>query len=314
MSHRVLIVAPVFNEEEILPRFLAGFHATRERLAPAIDLRLLLVDDGSIDRTLTLLRTEAQAHTGVVSYIALAANFGHQPALIAGLCHAGSWPDAIVTMDADLEHPFEIVPALVSEWSSSNAVVVHAVRRSTRDLPWVKRWPSSMFYRLTAALTGLDLAPGQADFRLWDAATVRSVMPYLPHMGSLRVFAAWLRGKKSRVPYDQVVQPGRRTRFTLKKNVELASNSIVRFSDLPLKAITLIGAIGLTFSLAYGIFVAVAVTRGQTVPGYASTVLIVMTMGCLQLLSTGILATYLRRLVFSRSLPPFIIRERHLDE
>ena len=314
MSHRVLIVAPVFNEEEILPRFLARFHETRAQAASAIELRLLLVDDGSVDRTLALLRAESQVHSGVVGYVSLAANFGHQPALIAGLCHAGSWPEAIVTMDADLEHPFELVPALVAEWSSRRAVVVHAVRRTTRDLPWVKRWPSAMFYRLTAALTGLDLAPGQADFRLWDAATVRSVLSYLPHMGSLRVFAAWLRGQKARVLYDQVVQPGRRTRFTLRKNVELASNSIVGFSDVPLKAITLIGAIGLIFSVAYGIFVAVAVTRGQTIPGYASTVLIVMTMGCLQLLSIGILSAYLRRLVFSHALPPFIIRERQLHE
>lgn len=314
MTHRVLIVAPVFNEEHMLPQFLACFHETRPRLAPVIDLRLMIVDDGSIDGTLELLRAAAQSHHGVVTYLSLATNFGHQAALIAGLCNVGSWPEAVVTMDADLEHPFAVVPTLVGEWSSTRAVVVHAVRRPARELSWLKRWPSATFYRLAAALTGLDLLPGQADFRLWDASTVRAVSSYLPHMGSLRVFAAWLRGQKSHVTYDQVVQPGRSSRFTLRKNLELATTSIVRFSDLPLKAITVIGGIGLAFSLVYGVFVAVATRRGHTVPGYASTVLIVMTMGCLQLLSTGILATYLRRLVFSRALPPFIIRERHLDE
>ena len=300
---------PAFNEADGLPDFVSRFHLTRQSFAAVVDLRLLVVDDGSTDRTLDIVRAEALASPGIVRYLSLAANAGQQAALIAGLCHAGSWADALVTMDADLEHPLEVVPSLVEIWARHRPVVVHAVRRQTRLLPWFKRWPSALFYRVAAALTRLDLAPGQADFRLWDARTVRAVAAYLPHIGSLRVFAAWIPGKKARVDYDQVVQVGRRTRFTVRKNFELAATSIVRFSDLPLKAITLLGGLGLTFSLAYGGVVAVATARGNTVPGYASTVIIVMTMGCLQLLSIGILATYLRRLVFSRDLPPYIIGE-----
>lgn len=310
MIERILIVSPVFNEEELLPQYLERFYQTRAAVAGTIDLRVLLVDDGSTDGSLAILRAAAAAHPNVIGLVSLAANFGHQAALIAGLCHAGDWPTAIVTMDADLEHPFEVIRSLVTEWRLTNAVVVHAVRRPAMTLPWFKRWPSNMFYRVSAALTGLELAPGQADFRLWDASTVRAVASYLPHIGSLRVFAAWLRGRKTRVFYDQVVQAGRRSRFTLRKNLDLAAISIIRFSDAPLKAITAIGILGLTFSVAYGVFVARASARGETVPGYSSTVLIVMTMGCLQLLSIGVLATYLRRLVFSRALPPFIVRER----
>src|SRR5207253_1496972 len=107
---------------------------------------------------------------------------------------------------------------------------------------------------------------------------------------------------------------GRRSRFTLRKNIELATISIVRFSHFPLRAITALGALGLVFAFVYGVFITVETVRGNTIPGWSSTVLTVMTMGCLQLLSIGILASYLRRLVFARDLPPYIVRESCLAE
>ena len=309
---RLLVVAPAYNESSVLPEFIARFLQLRRDLSPRTALRLLLVDDGSADDSLQAIRSAAEAHPDAVSYIAFAANAGHQAALIAGLCHAGDWPDAIVTMDADLEHPFETLPKMIEAWETSGAVVVHAVRRTSRELSWFKRAPSRWFYRITAALTGLELAPGQADFKLWDGQTVRSVSSYLPHIGSLRVFAAWIAGRKMLVEYDQLVRPGRTSRFTIRKNYELAAISIIRFSNVPLQAITVLGALGLLFSVAYGAFVLAASRRGDTVPGYSSTVLIVMTMGCLQLIAVGILASYLRRLVFARDLPPYIVREQRL--
>ena len=128
------------------------------------------------------------------------------------------------------------------------------------------------------------------------------------------MFAAWLPGVKASVDYDQVVRIDRQTRFTFRKNYELAAISIIRFSNVPLKAITVLGIIGLLFSVTYGGFVAMATLRGETVPGWSSTVLVVMTMGCLQLVSIGIVASYLRRLVFARDLPLFIVRESRLHE
>lgn len=311
---RILIVSPAFNEAEGLPEFVTAIGALRTRLAPSHEVRLLVVDDGSTDATLMVLRQLASAHAPWLSYLSFAANAGHQAALIAGLRHAGPWPEAIVTMDSDLEHPVDVVPRLIDLWTQQRAVVVQAQRLHSDELPWRKRWPSAAFYRLTSWLTGLQLTPGHADFRLWDAAVIRGMEDYLPNIGSLRVFAAWLPGIKPTVDYHQRVRADRQTRFTLRKNLELAAVSIIRFSHLPLTAITVLGVVGLAFSIAYGAWVTVVAAQGRAVPGWSSTVLVVMTMGCLQLVSIGILASYLRRLVFARDLPPFIVRESHLPE
>lgn len=309
---RLLIVTPAFNEAAVLPDFLEAVLALRTRLAADSDVRVLVVDDGSADGTLEVLRRAAADHPEVVAYLSLTANAGHQAALIAGLCHSGQWPDAIVTMDADLEHPMSVVPDLVEAWRTTGAIVVHAIRRPSGELPLLKRLPSTLFYRMTAALTGLRLAPGQADFRLWDAGVIRGVASYLPHVGSLRVFAAWLPGRKESVDYEQRVRQGRTSRFTFRKNYEFAAISIIRFSQVPLQIIGGLGLLGLLFSTSYGAFIAWETWRGNTVPGWSSTVLTVMTMGCLQLVAFGVLANYLHRLVFARDLPPWVVRTSRL--
>lgn len=308
----LLIVTPAFNEAASLPDFIDAALALRAELKATADVRVLVVDDGSVDDTVAVLNRAAAAHPEVIGYLSLTANAGHQAALIAGLCNAGPWPDVVVTMDADLEHPMPVVKALLEKWQQTGAILVHAVRRPARALPLVKRLPSALFYRVTAALTGLSLAAGQADFRLWDAAVLRNVAGYLPHVGSLRVFAAWLPGRKASIEFDQHVRGDRTTRFTFKKNLELAAISIVRFSHLPLQIISGLGLIGLAFSMLYGGFIAVQTARGNTIPGWSSTVLTVMTMGCLQLLAVGVLANYFRRLVFARDLPPWVVRTSRL--
>ena len=309
---RILIVTPALNEAVVLPEFIEAFLRFRGASGTAPTMRLLVVDDGSTDGTLGVLRAAADRHPDCISYVSFTANAGHQAALIAGLVHAGPWPEAVVTMDADLEHPFEVVTQLIDTWRRTGAVVVHAIRRDSKELSWAKRLPSALFYLGTAKLTGLSLKPGQADFRLWDAGALRGVAEYLPHIGSLRVFASWMPGRQESVEYEQHVRHGRDTRFTFRKNYELAAISVIRFSHFPLRAITTIGALGLLFTLVYGAFIAVAAARGQTIPGWSSTVITVMTMGCLQLLSIGILASYLRRLVFARDLPSYIVREIRL--
>lgn len=307
---RVLIVSPAYNEADLLPEFVAAAAALRARLAgEGVELRLLVVDDGSADRTLEILRESARTHSAWLSYLSFTANFGYQAALVAGMTRCGDWPEAIVTMDCDLEHPLDKVPEFIRLWRDERAIVVSSIRAEDARLSRRKRAFSKLFYRLTARLTGLEIVPGQADFRLWDARIVRSVREYLPHVGSLRVFAAWLPGKKRVVSYSQNLRENRSSRFTFGKSLDLALISIIRFSDVPLRAIGVLGGIGILFSVVYGSLALYRATQGQNVPGWTSTVFTVIFMSCLQLLSLGIMAGYFRRLVFSKDLPPFVVEE-----
>jgi dolichol-phosphate mannosyltransferase len=307
---KVLIVSPALNEQKILPRFIAEFLKLREQLKLEAELRVLIVNDGSTDETQEVLQSHAEAHPGVIGYLAFPASFGHQQALIAGLLNVGQWPDAVITMDSDLEHPMELVPKMIAEWRTKKLVMVNTLRESHEQLSVIKRFLSNFFYHTTSSLTGLDLNPGQADFRLWDASVLRAVSPHLPFVGSLRVFSAWLPGRKEFIPYRQHVQEGRRSRFTFKKNLEFWKVGVVRYSTLPLRVIALGGALGLIFSLLYGIYIVVSYWEGKTVQGWSSTNMAVLVMGCVQLISLGVVASYLNRLVFAKDLPLYVVQQK----
>jgi len=297
------------NESERLAGYVAAVGKLRDQLATTHEIRLCLVEDGSTDDTFAQLQRLSSTHDWV-GYLRFTANFGHQAALIGGLTEIGDWPHAVVTMDVDLEHPVEIIPQLLRHWEQG-CVVVNTVRRDHPELTLGKRIPSHLFYRLTALLTGLTIVPGQADFRLWDADVIRSLKAYLPNIGSLRVFAAWMPGRKAHVEFDQHVVPGRRSRFTFTRNWELAMISIMRFSQFPLHAITWIGIFGVIVSVAHAIQIGYAISQGeQMVAGWVTLILSVIFMGCLQLICLGILAGYLRRLVFSKDLPLFLVKDR----
>ena len=306
---RILIVSPVFNEQEVLPKFLDAIEKLRNEKTGTTEIHLLLVNDGSTDKTLIKMQEFESKNPEWFFYLSFTSNFGYQAAQIAGLINAGTWPDAIITMDSDLEHPVSLIPALIQVWQNEKAMVVNAIRREAFALSFKKRFLSKLFYKLTRSLTKLDIQPGQADFRLWDASLVRSIQSYLPNSGSLRVFAAWLPVKKAVVKYDQNVQTNRISRFTFKKNLEMAMISIIRFSNFPLIGISIMGAIGLIFTFMYALFIGAKYLMGNIYPGWTSLILTVSFMGCLQLVSLGILASYLRRLVFSKDLPLFILDE-----
>ncbi len=310
MTSKILIISPALNEFQILPIFVTEFLKLRQSLSSKSELRLLIVNDGSTDKTGDLLLEFSAKYPDVIGFLSFPSNFGHQQALLAGLLNIGQWPQAVITMDCDLEHPMELVGEMVSLWKSEKLVMVNTIRETHGELGFFKRFFSKLFYKTTAYLTGLELLPGQADYRLWDAQILRAVSAYLPNVGSLRVFSAWLPGKKRSLTYQQKVQPGRISRFTFGKNLEVWKAGIVRFSNFPLKVIAFAGYIGLAFSVLFACYIFYIYLKGVAVPGWSSTIMVVLVLGCIQLISIGMIASYLNRIVFARDLPRFVIHEK----
>jgi len=311
------VVVPAYNEEEGLGRFVQDLAGTLSVLAATgrYEFTIHVVDDGSSDRTGAVIAELSKNSSApvAVSGTTLIRNFGHQAALIAGLLQAARGnADFAVTMDADGEHPPGIVPLLVEAWERGN-VIVHTARRDAAGLSTAKRLMSRNYYRLLRRISGLEIMPGMADFKLWDGALLRQIEDSLPTCGSTRALAAWLFPAGERIPYDQKVVPGRRSRYSARKMLSLAAEGIVQHSELPLRLAILTGMASLLFALALGSFAIWAVIAGRTVPGWASTMIAIAVFSAAQSISLGILGEYLLRNVFRRSRPRFIAGRHDLS-
>lgn len=308
----LLVISPVYNEAGNLVEFLKQLAALRANHTELANLQLILVDDGSEDGSFEKILELSELYPWL-AYRQLTGNFGHQAALLSGLSSLNdwndSWSDLVVTLDSDLEHPPQTILSMVQLWQTKKVQLVQAIRKSHSSLPLHKKLLSRLFYIVTARLTGLKLVDGQADYCLWDAQVIRQLTPYLHYIGSLRVFAAWLPVSKAVVYFEQNLRTHGHSQFTLDQNWNLAINSIIRFSNTPLRLITWLGVIGVLGSLIHLLQILLAIYNNEALtPGWTTLILTVIFMGCFQLICLGILASYLRRIVFSKNLPLFLIK------
>jgi dolichol-phosphate mannosyltransferase len=242
----------------------------------------------------------------------LVRNFGHQAAVIAGLREAAVAADFVITLDADGEHPHALVPTLVEEWRRG-APIVHTMRLPHGDLSLFKRRASAAYYSLVARISSVRIRPGMADFKLWDGMLLRQLTSFLPACGSTRVFAAWLAPNAPVVRYEQRVEAGRKSRFTLSKNLSLALDGLVRYSDLPLRLSLLMSLFAVLVGILQSCYVLWASLTNRVVPGWSSVMIIVAFFGAMQSLAVGVLGEYLLRIQFRKSLPLFVTNARAAD-
>jgi glycosyltransferase involved in cell wall biosynthesis len=301
------LVIPAYNEAAGIAANLDAISAV---VAPfgreqGVHFTVLVVDDGSRDETLERARRciPLLSERGVtLRLLPLVRNFGHQAAVIAGLREAATAADFAITIDADGEHPHALIPSLFEEWQRG-APIVHTMRLPHRDLSLVKRRASAAYYSLLARISNVRIKPGMADFKLWDGALLRQLVSFLPACGSTRVFAAWLAPNAPIVPYEQHVEAGRTSRFTFSKNLSLALDGLVRYSDLPLRLSLIMSAFAVLVGILQGSFVIWASLTNRVVPGWSSVMIIVAFFGAMQSFSVGVLGEYLLRIQFRKSLP-----------
>jgi dolichol-phosphate mannosyltransferase len=266
--------------------------------------RILFVDDGSSDKTLPLLERLAQEYAEV-EFLALARNFGHQHALKAGLDFSEG--DCVISMDADLQHPPEMLPDLLNAWREGYDVV-YTLRREDKSLSWFKRKSSNAFYALLNRLADIKLDAGAADFRLLDAKVMEFVRQNTEYHFFLRGYVSWLGFTQKRIPYTPAPRFAGKSKYTLKKMLRLAATGITSFSTKPLHFATLFGFFisGLAFLYAfYAIFM--AIFAAQTVPGWASVLVSMLFLGGIQLIMLGIMGEYLGKLFMQAKNRPFYV-------
>src|ERR1700722_19901208 len=287
------IVAPLFNEEgnvaELVRRLRAAADGT-----PGIDgYEIVLVDDGSFDRTGELLRTHAAIDPRIV-VVRSSRTFVLQLASTAGLDISRG--DAVVLIDADLQDPPELIPAMVERWQAGFDVV-YAVRRNRKGESRFKILTARLFYRTTQRLTKVEIPVDAGDFRLMSRRVVDALKAIRERHRFIRGLVSWVGFPQAALEYDRDSRFAGESKYPVSKMLRFAIDGITSFSDVPLRFASYFGFAVSGIAFVVGIAeIAVKVFTGYNLPGYTSTIFAILFLGGVQLIGVGILGEYIGRI------------------
>lgn len=297
------VVAPMYEEEDTVDPFT-------ERVASALghlNYELILVNDGSKDGTRDAMARAAERDPRV-KVVSLARNFGHQPALTAGLEHARG--DVIVMLDGDLQDPPEVIPEMLGKWREG-IDVVYAVREQRLGETAFKRVTAKGFYRTFRRLTGLNLAVESGDFRLMDRRALDALLAMPERNRFLRGMTVWIGFSQIAVPFVRQERHAGVTKYPLRKMLRFSFDAITSFSSRPLQWATFLG-----FFFSIVAFLAIPLTvvaRYANIfeRGVPTTIIIVLLLGGIQLITLGIIGEYIGRIYDEvKHRPLYVVGER----
>ncbi len=285
------VIAPIYNELENIPELFPRVRDVMDQTGEPWEL--ILVDDGSTDGSTDVIRKLAESDDRVRPVI-FARNFGHQIAVTAGLDFSRG--DAVVIIDADLQDPPEVILELIAKWREGYEVV-YAVREEREGESWFKKTTASLFYRTITRITNVDIPLDTGDFRLMDRKVVAVMDKMREKHRFLRGMSSWVGFKQIGVPYKRHARFAGTTKYPLNKMIQLALNAVTSFSYFPLQLATYIGFIAAGLSvLAIPVVILVRLITGTTLEGQATTLIIVLFLGGVQLISLGIIGEYIGRI------------------
>ncbi len=300
------VVVPVFNESANIEPLCDRLVPILERVAASWEV--VFVDDGSEDNTLSAIRARnaAEPRIGAVSF---SRNFGKEVAIAAGLDHARG--RAVVIMDADLQHPPEVIERFVARWREGY-VMVYGQRTSRADESAVKRGFARLFYRLFDSFTHMHLPEGAGDFRLIDARGVEVLRGLSERSRFSKGLYAWIGFKTIGIPF--VVEERRHgaTKWSFRTLFRFAFDGITAFSTVPLRVWTYLGGLISVLAIAAAVYFAVrTLLFGVDVAGYPSLIVSIPFLGGVQLMSLGIIGEYIGRIFAEvKRRPLYVVAER----
>lgn len=304
MKPFVSVVIPCYNEEGNIAMIVSKI----EKALADYKYEIIFVDDGSTDNTLGILKSQ-HTENPKVEYIALSRNFGHQNALKAGLDNAKG--DVIISLDADLQHPPEVMNKLISKWEDGYEVV-YTIRKDHKRIGFFKKITSRLFYKIINLMSNTRIHEGAADFRLLDKKVVRELQKLTENYLFIRGLISWIGFKQTSVEYVAKERHSGATKYSLLKMFRFALAGITSFSIKPLRLSLYLGVFIALVSFLYGIYaVIVTLFTDQTLAGWGSLIASVLFVGGIQLMMLGVIGEYLGKLFMeNKKRPNYIIREK----
>ncbi len=302
----ISVVVPIYNEQENLPelrrRMRAALDSTNE------DWELILVNDGSRDRSAEMIR-QYHAEDPRIKLINLSRNFGHQPAVTAGIHHARG--DCVILIDGDLQDPPEVIPEMVAKWREGNQVVL-AERHSRGDASGARGIGFALFYPIFRRISDLPTVPDAGIFGLMDRAVVTEFNKLPERNRFIPGLRAWLGFRQASVFYDRKDRAAGKPKQTLRRLVKYAVDGMLSFSTKPLRAATYMGFVISIFAFGLAVFYIVSFfTMHKQVTGFTTTIVSVLFLGGVQLITIGILGEYVGRIYEEiKQRPLYVVAER----
>ncbi|MBM9621149.1 glycosyltransferase family 2 protein [Streptomyces zhihengii] len=299
----ISIVVPCFNEEEIIGRFHA--HVTAELDLLGQEFELVYVDDGSQDRTLDLLQEIAGADSRT-RYVSFSRNFGKEAAMLAGLQHADG--DAVVIMDADLQHPPELVRRMLALHEDGfDQVIAKRTRKGDRVTRTVT---ARAYYWLINRLVDVELVDGVGDFRLLSRRTVDAILELTEYNRFSKGIFAWVGFRTTTFEYENAVREQGRSKWSFGKLLNYGLDGLLSFNDKPLRAAIYLGMLLLGVAMVYASWiVGVAMVNGVDTPGYVTLLVAVIALAGVQMLMLGVVGEYVGRIYYEvKRRPHFLVK------
>jgi len=300
------IVAPVYDEEVLLPEFYRRVVAAIEPLN--VSFEIVLVNDGSHDSSGTIMDA-LHAQDKRVKVIHFSRNFRHQIAITAGTDHATG--QAVAVIDSDLQDPPEVIVDMYHKWREGYQVV-YGVRSEREGETAFKRATASAFYRVIRRITNINLPLDTGDFRLMDERVVAAMRSMREHHRFMRGLSVWVGFKQAGVSYRRDARKAGVTKYPLKKMLRFALDAITSFSYLPLQLATYSGFVVAGCSVVAILVAIILRLTGNGIAGQATTLVSVLFLGGIQLIFLGIIGEYLGRIYDEvKRRPLYIVATRH---
>ncbi len=315
MGNKLVVVIPCYNEEAVLHETSARLKVKMASLVEkglcSPDSRVLLVDDGSKDRTWELI-AELNSKDPLFEGVKLSRNRGHQNALLAGLMTARGRCDMCISMDADLQDDMDAVDKFIEE-HSNGCEIVYGVRNKRDTDTAFKRSTALMFYKLMKGL-GVDITYNHADYRLMSGRALEALSQFSEVNLFLRGLAPMVGFQSGYVYYDRGERFAGESKYPFKKMLSFAVDGITSFSVKPLRLITTIGIVIFIASLLMLLYALISWISGSTTQGWTSTLASIWMIGGIQLLSLGVIGEYVGKIYNETKHRPRFIIDRYLNE
>jgi glycosyltransferase involved in cell wall biosynthesis len=298
------VVIPLLNEEGNIQVLYEALVPVLEKITA--DYEILFVDDGSKDGSFQRIQQISDQNDKVLG-ISLSRNFGHQIALTAGIEHTCG--ELVITMDADMQHPPEVIAELYKKYQEGNYDIINTLREETADSSAFKRISSNWFYKLINKLSDIHIEQSAADFRLMNRKTIDAFLQIKEKDRFTRGLISWMGFRQTSISYIAPARFSGKSKYSITKMFRFAADGITSFSARPLRISFFAGLSSSFIGLLYAIFAVIKYFMKETIPGWTSILVCILIIGGIQLISIGIIGEYLAR-VFNeaKNRPLYLIK------